>query len=140
MSGARNLGVIGALALLAASCGGDDTPPESGPSEELLRQCRVDLVLDETQCAEIARWRLPEALPEARGNRHADDERAAMLGRRIFFDEGFAVVPEVSCATCHDPDLGFADAMPVSEVIAGMPVARNSPTILNAPWMDTYMF
>jgi cytochrome c peroxidase len=49
-------------------------------------------------------------------------------------------VPNVSCSTCHDRDRGFDDDRDVSEVIVGMPVARNSPTILNAAWMNGFAF
>jgi hypothetical protein len=60
---------VAALALVA----GCAPPPPEGVSQELWDLCRDD-----------------------RGNRYADDERAAQLGRAIFFDEGFATVPGVS--------------------------------------------
>ena len=54
------------------------------------------------------------------------------LGRKLFFDARLSANGKVSCATCHDPKLGFADAKPVAEGIDGRRGARNTPTILNA--------
>ena len=42
-------------------------------------------------------------------NAFADDPRAAHFGRVLFYDERFSANGEISCATCHDPDLGWAD-------------------------------
>jgi cytochrome c peroxidase len=73
--------------------------------------------------------------PPSRGNRVADDARAARLGQRLFFDPAFSGNGEVSCASCHAPDEGFAERKPVSEGIAR--VALNAPTVIGAaysPW------
>ncbi|MGE0789409.1 MAG: cytochrome-c peroxidase [Sandaracinaceae bacterium] len=98
---------------------------------DFMGRCQSQLELTEEECGIVASWRLEETLPPARGNLYADDERAARLGRAIFFDAGFATVPGVSCATCHDPNLAFTDARATPEVIAGQPGARNSPTLLD---------
>jgi hypothetical protein len=66
------------------------TPPPEGVSPVLWDLCRDDLQLRASDCQAISAWRLSEALPVARGNAYADDERAARLGQRIFFDEGFS--------------------------------------------------
>jgi len=54
------------------------------------------------------------------------------LGRRLYFDKRLSADGSVSCATCHDPEKGFADGRKVSEGIGGKKGARNSPTVLNA--------
>lgn len=126
---------VGLSGLLLLGCG---TPPPEGVSPALWALCQDDLGLRASDCQRIARWRLPDALPPARGNRYADDERAARLGRAIFFDEGFATVPGVSCATCHQPERAFADGVPVPEVIPGMPGARNSPSLLVAARLEGF--
>lgn len=54
------------------------------------------------------------------------------LGRRLYFDKRLSADGTVSCATCHDPEKGFADGKKVGEGIAGKKGARNSPTVLNA--------
>ena len=54
------------------------------------------------------------------------------LGRRLYFDKRLSADGTVSCATCHDPDKGFADGKRVGEGIGGKKGARNSPTVLNS--------
>ncbi len=54
------------------------------------------------------------------------------LGRRLYYDKRLSADGTVSCATCHDPEKGFADGRKVGEGIAGKKGARNSPTVLNA--------
>lgn len=117
-------------AFLSAWVVGCAPPPPEGVSDELWGLCREDLHLSARDCQDVATWRLPEALPVARGNRYADDVRAAELGRSIFFDEGFATIPEVSCASCHSPSLAFGDGHRTPQVILGSPGPRNSPSLL----------
>lgn len=54
------------------------------------------------------------------------------LGRRLYYDKRLSADGTVSCATCHDPEKGFADGKKVGEGISGKKGARNSPTVLNA--------
>lgn len=54
------------------------------------------------------------------------------LGRKLFFDARLSADGQVSCATCHDPKLAFADGKAVAEGIFGRRGARNSPSLLNA--------
>lgn len=53
------------------------------------------------------------------------------LGRKLFFDTRLSADGTVACATCHKPELAFADGKPVAEGIAGRRGPRNSPTLLN---------
>ncbi|WP_281557699.1 cytochrome c peroxidase [Thalassomonas sp. RHCl1] len=74
-------------------------------------------------------------LPAAPGNRLADDLKAAKLGKKLFFDEGLSRNNQVSCGSCHQPDLYFTDGKKVSQG-AGL-TFRSSPTVLGAafsPW------
>ncbi|MCU7918760.1 MAG: c-type cytochrome [Candidatus Thiodiazotropha sp. (ex Epidulcina cf. delphinae)] len=58
----------------------------------------------------------------------------AELGRKLFFDTNLSSGSNQSCATCHDPDNGFADPLvsvtaPVSEgSVGGAFGDRNAPT------------
>lgn len=54
------------------------------------------------------------------------------LGRKLFFDARLSADGTVSCASCHDPKLGFADGKVFAEGIGGRVGPRNSPTLLNA--------
>lgn len=54
------------------------------------------------------------------------------LGQLLFFDKRLSRDRTVSCATCHDPKHGFADARAKSIGINGQFAARNAPTLMNA--------
>jgi cytochrome c peroxidase len=72
-----------------------------------------------------------------------DDERA-QLGRLLFFDPILSGANDISCATCHHPDLGFSDARGLSmgkgghgigaERTGGSIVRRGAPTIWNSAY------
>lgn len=52
-----------------------------------------------------------EALPSDPSNWVADDERAALLGQKLFFDTRMSSNALVSCATCHAPEKEFQDGL-----------------------------
>ncbi|MFQ5863554.1 MAG: cytochrome-c peroxidase [Candidatus Brocadiales bacterium] len=58
------------------------------------------------------------------------------LGRKLYFDKRLSLDNTVSCATCHDPEKGFADAAPVSTGIKGQKGRRSAPTVLNSALYD----
>jgi cytochrome c peroxidase len=61
-------------------------------------------------------------------NRVADDPAARQFGQALFFDPNLSSNKEVSCATCHDPALGFADGKPLAEGLKTGSI--NTPTVL----------
>ncbi|MCP4837277.1 MAG: hypothetical protein GY895_21235 [Phycisphaera sp.] len=63
-------------------------------------------------------------------NRVADDPKAAALGRELFFDPRLSGPGDVSCATCHAPELHFTDGLPLSEGVAT--AGRHAPTLVDA--------
>lgn len=83
------------------------------------------------EISQILSHRLP-APPDDPTNRWADDPRAAAFGQYLFFETRFSRNGEISCATCHVPDLAFTDGRPVAVGLA--PLDRNSPSILNAAY------
>ncbi len=64
-------------------------------------------------------------------------EAKVALGRTLYFDKRLSVDDTVSCATCHDPQVGFADGKKVAEGIQKKKGARNSPTTLNTAFLDS---
>ncbi len=56
----------------------------------------------------------------------------AELGRKIFNDHELSAERDVSCASCHRPDLHFSDGRPVSIGSGGKPGTRNSPSLLDS--------
>ena len=59
------------------------------------------------------------------------------LGRQLFFDPLLSADGSVSCATCHDPKLAFADGRKTAIGIGHRKGVRNTPTILNAMFNST---
>lgn len=53
------------------------------------------------------------------------------LGRRLFFDPRLSVDGTISCASCHKPELGFADGRAVAEGVRGQRGTRNAMSLLN---------
>ncbi len=67
------------------------------------------------------------------------------LGRLLFFDPILALENDISCATCHHPDYGFADGLPAAigsggtgagpERKSGILLERNTPALWNVAYM-----
>ncbi|MFO0984620.1 MAG: cytochrome c peroxidase [Planctomycetota bacterium] len=53
------------------------------------------------------------------------------LGRKLFFDPILSADRSVSCASCHQPRLGFASDEARPRGIFGQSADRNAPTLLN---------
>jgi len=74
-------------------------------------------------------------LPVDPSNAVANDAEAAIMGNRLFFDTRMSANGEVSCATCHLPDLEFTDGLQKGR---GIGVSkRNTRSIVGAaysPW------
>jgi cytochrome c peroxidase len=74
----------------------------------------------------------PVAIPE--GNPQTDAKVA--LGAQLYFDPRLSADNTISCATCHDPDMAWANHNPVDTGLEGRQGNRNSGTILDAAYMD----
>jgi cytochrome c peroxidase len=53
------------------------------------------------------------------------------LGRKLFFDKRLSADGSVSCATCHDPERGFADTRTRAVGVYGRVGKRHSPSLVN---------
>ena len=62
------------------------------------------------------------------------------LGRTLFFDPRISNTREMACASCHDPDLGWADGRTVSFGIGRTSLPRNSPSLLNAAFTEIFFW
>lgn len=59
------------------------------------------------------------------------------LGRALFFDKNLSSDGTVSCATCHQPQLGFANRDPIAIGIRGRTGTRNAPSLLNRAFAES---
>lgn len=74
-------------------------------------------------------------LPQDPSNRVADDERAAELGQRLFFDQRLSSNGQVACASCHLPDKLFQDGTPLAKGVGT--TDRRTMSIIgtaHSPW------
>lgn len=60
------------------------------------------------------------SIDDGSGERVATLTPKEELGRRLFFDESLSDPPGQSCASCHDPDVAFADP------VKSLPVSRGA--------------
>jgi cytochrome c peroxidase len=65
---------------------------------------------------------------------------AIALGRKLFYDTRLSGDDTISCATCHNPQLSFTDALAGSRGIGKKIGKRNAPTILNAAYYSTFFW
>jgi cytochrome c peroxidase len=57
------------------------------------------------------------------------------LGKRLFFDPRVSGSGQIACASCHDPDLGWADGRTISYGHRREPLRRNAPGLMNVAYM-----
>ena len=62
------------------------------------------------------------------------------LGRHLFYDPLLSGNNQVSCATCHIQQLGFADGKARAVGVSGKPLAFNSMALANLLWGPQHFF
>ncbi len=75
-------------------------------------------------------------LPPDPSNAVADNPDAAKFGHQLFFDTRFSSNGEVSCGSCHKPEIKFTDGLPRARGIGITP--RKTMTIIGmaySPWL-----
>ena len=79
-----------------------------------------------------ARYRAPDALAPLPALAQPPDPQQAALGKLLFFDLRLGGDATIGCVSCHDPDNGWADGLPLSKAYPGALYFRNTPTVINA--------
>ncbi len=80
---------------------------------------------------------LKTALPEKRDN---FSPQQIDLGRYLFFDPILSPDNKVSCATCHNPELGFSDGLSNSIGILDKPTKRSAPSLWNVAYLNSFFW
>src|SRR5262245_55886571 len=62
------------------------------------------------------------------------------LGRKLFFDPVLSADGAISCATCHEPERGFAGATRFAAGIGGKQTTRNPPSLLNRAYGKSFFW
>ncbi len=67
--------------------------------------------------------------------RNPMSKEGILLGKTLFYEPTLSQNGEVSCATCHAPDLAFSDGLALSDQgVSGKKLHRNSPPLFNLAW------
>lgn len=83
-------------------------------------------------------YRRPDAIPFPVANPYSDAK--ARLGQVLFFDPRLSLSGAMSCASCHNPALGWEDGLPTGRGEAANTLRRATPTILNLAWGEALMW
>lgn len=70
---------------------------------------------------------------------NAFSEARWKLGKKLFFDPVLSKNKDVSCSSCHHPNLGFSDSLSTSPGTLQRPGTRNSPSLANVAFQPYYL-
>jgi len=139
------LGRALALVLVAA------TPPVAALDAELVlsENCPPGFELSQGQCKLRSLYQMYPSLQDAGVGglktglppyRDGFTPQQVDLGRYLFFDPVLSGDGTVSCASCHNPDLGFADGRGRSAGASGRPMSRSAPSLWNMAFLQRFFW
>jgi cytochrome c peroxidase len=83
-------------------------------------------------------WLRPSSVPFPPDN--APNAERVALGKQLFFDPRLSGSGFLSCASCHNPSLGWSDGLPTGLGHDFKRLGRATPTILNAVYQPLLMW
>jgi cytochrome c peroxidase len=86
----------------------------------------------------IADFLRPARLPVPANNPMTPEKVA--LGQMLFFDPRLSGSGAIACASCHNPALGWEDALPKGLGHMGKRLGRHTPTILNVAYGEPFFW
>ena len=85
---------------------------------------------DESRKKILSHGPWPPKPPLDPSNRFSENREAIALGKRLFEDSRVSPDGAMACTSCHQPDRGLSDGVPVA--VGRAPLTRNSPSLWNA--------
>jgi len=109
----------------------------------LLTLCAMPVLADTAYVAKaghpsLKAWLLPAEAPYPEGNQ--PNAARIDLGKKLYFDPRLSGDGNMSCATCHNPSLGWSDGLPTGKGVKSMVLGRASPTIINTAYNSIQMW
>jgi cytochrome c peroxidase len=98
----------------------------------------IVVVASDTGASTSTLWQRPAAAPAPADN-HVTVARVE-LGRALFFDPRLSAKGSMSCASCHNPALGWSDGLPTAVGHNMKILGRSTPTIVNAAFNPLQMW
>ncbi|MBW8186618.1 cytochrome-c peroxidase [Shewanella nanhaiensis] len=86
----------------------------------------------------LQHWLLPSSVPTPADNPQTSEKIA--LGKMLFFDPRLSGDSNMSCATCHNPMLGWSDNQKVALGYKSQKLTRSTPQIINAAYNHLQMW
>lgn len=86
----------------------------------------------------LKEWLLPDQIPHPADN--LPNAARLELGKKLYFDPRLSGDGNMSCATCHNPSLGWSDGLPTGKGVKSMVLGRASPTIINTGFNTIQMW
>lgn len=83
-------------------------------------------------------YKKPREVPHPEGNFFSKERYE--LGRALFFDPRLSRSNWISCASCHNPALGWGDGLPLAIGDSMKILERRTPTLLNLAWAEILMW
>jgi cytochrome c peroxidase len=81
---------------------------------------------------------LPSEIPAPSGNKPTADR--IEVGKMLFFDPRLSGSNWISCATCHNPSLGWSDGLPKGVGDGMRALGRKTPSIVNSAFNSLHMW
>jgi cytochrome c peroxidase len=131
------------LAALAAACGGQKEEKKKPPpvaekqpaTEKVPRERSVSEDLPPAPPVPDA----PRGLPATPSPDHNPTTAEKVeLGKLLFFEPRLSAGGQMSCASCHQPEHGFASPERRSKIAAGKLNLRHTPTLYNVAYQQTW--
>ncbi len=144
------IGGVMVMVTILMSCAIQHTPPPtSSQTDGAPDQAMIKPDASETMAAQPSRVSLQTAMnllsvpdrntiPYPDGKPHSALE--IELGKTLFFDTRLSSNQKFSCASCHNPDLGFGDGMATGEGTLGNRLGRNTPHLYNLAWNSVFFW
>jgi cytochrome c peroxidase len=86
----------------------------------------------------LADFQRPTKVPVSKANPSTPENIA--LGQKLFFDPRLSGSGVISCATCHNPALGWSDGLPKGIGHMGGRLGRHTPTIIDVAYGEPYFW
>ena len=116
----------------------------------LANQCPPGFALDDSnQCRLRSLYQLYDSLQDQGlgglktalpAHRDGFSPQQIDLGRLLFFDPVLSGDKNLSCANCHNPELGFADGLARSVGANGQQHARSAPSLWNSAFLKRFFW
>jgi cytochrome c peroxidase len=102
--------------------------------------CVVSMPLMATTTSDFGNLGTPDVDDIEYPDDEEPSERELNLGKTLFFDTRLSRHQNQSCATCHNPELGFSDGLAKGIGSGGAILGRNAPHLYNLAWSVTFFW